>query len=275
MKRNFEIPAGGDAILRCSRYTPDSEPRGLIVIAHGFKGFKDWGMFPYAAEQLSTGYGYEVVTFTFSHAGVGRDGDSFAELEKFARNTYEREQQDMALLLSYIQQHPQLGSLPLFLMGHSRGGGNCLLYALDHPGEVSGVISWNGLTDLDLFTAEQKDDMRLRGRAYVPNSRTGQQMPLDAVILEDLERQKERYNLLERLQSASFPVILVQGTEDSARLLQGSQRLVSVRPDIPWIRVPEGNHTFGTVHPFAGTTPQLEAALDATAQFMEHTLAGN
>ncbi|KAA8997164.1 alpha/beta hydrolase [Paenibacillus spiritus] len=270
--QHFEIPAGDDAVLRCSRFSPAARAKALIVIAHGYKGFKDWGMFPYAAETLSRDY--EVVTFNFSHGGIGEDLMNFTELEKFARNTYDRESRDLQVLLAYLSQHPKLGGLPLFLIGHSRGAGDCLLYALDHPGEAAGVICWNGVTDLDLFTEEQKQGMRENGRAFVLNGRTGQQMPLDAVILEDLERQRDRYQLIFRLAGADFPVVLIQGTGDGEHLIRGSQRLVDVRPDIEWVRIPGGNHTFGTVHPFAGTTPQLEAALAATRAFVERVLAG-
>ncbi|MNC32670.1 hypothetical protein D3C75_810320 [compost metagenome] len=105
------------------------------------------------------------------------------------------------------------------------------------------------------------------------NGRTGQQMPLDAVLIEDLERQAERYNILERMKSASFPVILIQGTEDGERLRQGSEQLIKLRPDIEWVQIAGGNHTFCTVHPFAGSTPQLEQAIAASEAFIDHTLA--
>ncbi|SEU29237.1 S9 family peptidase [Paenibacillus sp. NFR01] len=271
MSRNFQLPAGEDAVLRCSHFPARSKAKSLIVIAHGFKGFKDWGMFPYAAAELSAEH--EVITFNFSHAGIGEDLLNFTELEKFARNTYSREIRDMEILLSYLSQHPKFGALPVFLLGHSRGGGDCLLYALEHPGEIAGVISWNGVTNLDLFNEGQKRDMREKGRSHVLNGRTGQQMPLDAVLLDDLERHAARYNLLERMKDAHFPVILIQGSEDGDHLRRGSAQLTALRPDIPWVQIPGGNHTFGAKHPFAGTTPQLEEALELTLQFVDRILA--
>ncbi|GGF94413.1 hypothetical protein GCM10010912_44210 [Paenibacillus albidus] len=270
MTRHFQIPAGDDAVLRCTHFPAQAEAKSLIVIAHGYKGFKDWGMFPYLAEILSRGH--EVITFNFSHAGIGEDLQNFTELEKFARNTYSRELMDLEILLSYLSQHPKFGSLPLFLLGHSRGGGDCLLYGLEHPGAIAGVISWNGITNLDLFTAEQKREMKEKGRTHVLNGRTGQHMPLDVVILEDLERQHERYNLLGRMREARFPVVLVQGSEDGEHLRRGSQQLVQSRPDIDWVQIPGGNHTFGTVHPFTGTTPPLDQAIAATEEFITRIL---
>jgi pimeloyl-ACP methyl ester carboxylesterase len=272
MNRSFQIPAGNDALLRCSRFPARSEAKSLIVIVHGYKGFKDWGMFPYLATALSREH--EVITFNFSHSGIGEDLQNFTELERFARNTYSRELKDMEILLSYLSQHPELGSLPVFLLGHSRGGADCLLYALDHPDDIAGVISWNGVTSpADLFTPEQKQEMRERGRAYVVNGRTGQQMPLDVVLLEDLEQHQDRYQILERMKHSSFPAVLVQGSQDGVHLRRGSEQLTAIRPDIEWVQIPGGNHTFGTVHPFAGSTPQLEQAIAASEAFIHHTLA--
>ena len=114
--------------------------------------------------------------------------------------------------------------------------------------------------------------MRETGRTQVLNGRTGQLMPLDVVIIEDLERQAARYNILERMKKASFPVVLIQGSQDGAHLRQGSEQLIKLRPDINWVQIPGGNHTFGTVHPFAGTTLQLEQAIAATTEFINWTL---
>ncbi|WP_150272009.1 alpha/beta fold hydrolase [Paenibacillus tepidiphilus] len=271
MNRNFQLPAGEDAVLRCSHFPASSPAKSLIVIAHGFKGFKDWGMFPYVAGALSREH--EVITFNFSHGGIGEDPEQFTELDKFARNTASRSLKDLEILLSYLSQHPKFGALPVFLLGHSLGGGLSLLYALEHPEEIAGVISWNGVTSLDLLSEEQKRELRGTGRSHVLNSRTGQQMPLDLVLLQDLERNARRYDLPSRMEQAAFPAVLIQGSEDGAHLREGSRQLTALRPDIAWVQIPGGNHTFGTVHPFAGTTPQLEQAIAATQEFITQVLA--
>ncbi|MNZ40729.1 Alpha/beta hydrolase family protein [compost metagenome] len=271
MSVDFQVQLEGGHVLRATRFAAQNgAPEGIIIIAHGYKGFKDWGMFPYAAEYLSRSH--EVVTFNFSHNGIGeKDPLEFTELEKFAVNTYDQELSDLFALIRYLQADEQLRVLPLFLIGHSRGAGVCLVHALDHPDTVNGVVSWNGVTNLDLFSDKQKEEMRENGRSYVLNGRTNQQMPLDVVIIEDLERQHERYDIIGRLSHhKDFPVILIQGSEDGAHLRHGSERLTSVRPDIQWVQVPGGNHTFGTVHPFKGPTPQLTEALDATLDFIAH-----
>ncbi|MNX02326.1 Alpha/beta hydrolase family protein [compost metagenome] len=269
MPIDFNIPLDNTDILRCTRYpSKDSEPQSLIILAHGFKGFKDFAMFPYTADQLSRHH--EVITFNFSHNGIGDNPQEFTEMEKFAVGTYDLELHDLDMLISYLRQDPQLALLPLFLIGHSRGAGVCLIYGFDHPRTLAGVLSWNGVTNLDLFTEEQKAEMRDHGRSHVVNSRTKQKMPLDRVILEDLEGQKARYDIHRRIAFADFAVALVQGTED--HLIEGSRRLVQANPHIPWIQIQGGNHTFNTVHPFQGASRQLKDAINASESFISDVL---
>ncbi|WP_440116069.1 alpha/beta hydrolase family protein [Paenibacillus sp. QZ-Y1] len=267
MSTAFELATGRDAVIRGDIFPAQQTAQGVIILAHGYKGFKDWGMFPYAATQLSTNH--HVLTFNFSHNGVGEDLEQFSELEKFAVNTYSQELADLVNVLDYVPTQSELGGLPVYLIGHSRGAGVSLVYALDHSDQISGVISWNGVTNLDLFTAEQKEEMRTHGRSHVINGRTGQQMPLDVCIIDDLEQHRERYAIIDRLSSSPLRVALIQGTEDGKRLRDGSAALVQARPDIPWHQIPGGNHTYNTVHPFTGTTPQLEQVITETLRQLE------
>ncbi|MCE5168653.1 alpha/beta fold hydrolase [Paenibacillus profundus] len=283
MRHSFEKSWKEQRTLRGDVFIPEQQKKqGVLIITHGYKGFKDWGMFPYAAEQLAERSGLLTITFNFTYNGVGPSLDRFDEPERFAVNTYEREQEDLTALLQLItggdfnewlqQAAPgrRIGpEAPVYLLGHSRGGASCLLYALDHPEEIAGVITWNGVTNMDLFTAEQKHEMRTSGRSKVVNARTGEALPLDRVMLDDLEANRERYDLIGRTASASFPMALIQGSDDLPGFRDGSARLVASYPAAEWITIEGGGHTFNAVHPFQGTTPELEAALDATASWLQ------
>lgn len=283
MRHSFEKSWEEHRTLRGDVFIPEQQKKqGVLIIAHGYKGFKDWGMFPYAAEQLAERSGLLTITFNFTYNGVGPSLDRFDEPERFAVNTYEREQEDLTALLQWIgsgdfnqwlqQAAPgcHIGpEAPVYLLGHSRGGASSLLYSLEHPEEIAGVITWNGVTNMDLFTAEQKQEMRTSGRSKVVNARTGEALPLDRVMLEDLEANRERYDLIGRVASASFPMALIQGSDDLPGLRDGSARLVASYPAAKWITIEGGGHTFNAVHPFRGTTPELEAALDATASWLQ------
>ena len=64
----FEVPVAG-GLLRGDIRVPGESPsvphgrtKRLIVICHGFKGFKDWGFFPYLADSLANRTGSTVVS---------------------------------------------------------------------------------------------------------------------------------------------------------------------------------------------------------------------
>jgi pimeloyl-ACP methyl ester carboxylesterase len=290
MSKPFRIIMGEDRIVRGDFISAKAPTAiGTLVICHGFKGFKNWGMFPYTADALAEQL--NVVLINFSHNGVGDDLLEFTELEKFATEAYSLDLEDLDAVVQLIRagslklsieekadsaeavefdarynlgDHESDSSEPLFLLGHSRGAGICLIYGLDHSDEIAGVISWNGIADVDLFSAKDKEDMRANGRAYTLNGRTGQNMPLGIEILQDMEQNRERFDIKGRITYADFPVVLIQGAEDGQRLRDGSAQLVERNPAVEWKLIAGGNHTFGAVHPYQGETEPLRQAIAET-----------
>ncbi|MFS0728121.1 alpha/beta hydrolase family protein [Paenibacillus sp. 1P07SE] len=250
------------------------ERKPVLLLVHGFKGFKDWGFFPYAAERLAY-QGFAVVTFNLSHNGV-REHD-FDELEKFGRNTYSREQADLAHVVAAVRAErlplgDRMDTRQLFLVGHSRGGGNCVLFAADHP-EIGGVVTWNGVGRADLFGEDFREQVMREGVGYVANARTKQQMPIEAVFFEDLDRNRERFDIPARAAELQTPVLFIQGMKDAERLLDGFRTLRQQAPHHRFAELADADHTFGVKHPFAAPTDDLDRAIAITAAFFAPLMA--
>ncbi|MGO4276070.1 alpha/beta hydrolase family protein [Paenibacillus sp. TAF58] len=152
----FELCLETDRVVRGDLYEASSQPaKGILIICHGYKGFKDWGMFPHVAKALAEDV--DVISINFSHNGVGADLLAFTELEKFARETYSKDLEDLhAVVNDRRYREGSANQKPILLLGHSRGAAVSLIYALDHPEHIAGVISWNGIASVDLFTEENK-----------------------------------------------------------------------------------------------------------------------
>ncbi|MGO4549151.1 alpha/beta hydrolase family protein [Paenibacillus sp. 2TAB23] len=168
-----------------------------------------------------------------------------------------------------------VGSLPLsarldigqiFLVGHSRGGGNSVLFAAEHP-EIRGVVSWNGIANVNLFGAAFREQVLKDGIGYVTNARTKQEMPIEAVVFEDIDLNRERFAIVAKAAALQTPVLFIQGGQDSERLLAGFHLLQAAAPHHRFAKLEGATHTFGTVHPFAGTTDDLERAIAITGAF--------
>ena len=66
-KHNFQVDL--DILEEDSSSQVSENP--VIIFTHGFKGFKDWGGFPYMMKRIAS-KGFTAVSFNFSHNGVDR-----------------------------------------------------------------------------------------------------------------------------------------------------------------------------------------------------------
>ncbi|GGE02044.1 alpha/beta hydrolase family protein [Paenibacillus nasutitermitis] len=273
--QSFTLSLGEDLFVHGEvRVIVDGRKKPVVVVAHGFKGFKDWGFFPYLCGQLAD-RGFAAVSFNFSCNGVGET--DFDELDKYPLNTYSREQNDLKALLDELVS----GRLPLSqacdlsrisLLGHSRGGGNSIIYAAEDK-RIGAVVTWNGIAQADLFDGAFRAEVLEQGIGYVTNARTRQQMPVSAGFFHDLDTNRERFDIPAVLAELTIPVLILQGEQDAARLLTGFRKLQQAAPQHHYATVEGGNHTFGAVHPFAGTTDELEQAIAVTDHFLQQHLA--
>ena len=156
----------------------------------------------------------------------------------------------------------------LGLFGHSRGGGNAVL-ASDR---VQALVTWAALADFDLYTPEQKEAWRRDGRLPVINARTGQQLALGLGLLEELEA-REDLDVLAAARAVRAPWLIIHGEDDESVPVAEADRLAEASSG-ELLHIPAANHTFGARHPFAGPTPQLIQALNATQRWFRRHLVG-
>lgn len=275
MTMSFRIPVDQQLTIRGDIHiaAAEGEKQPVLLFCHGFKGFKDWGSFPYVAGELAK-RGIAAIRFNFSCNGVGESETEFDELDKFAVNTYAREIADLTALVDWLMQDKlpasaHLDKQQLFLLGHSKGGGDAILFGANNP-LVKGIITWNGIAHVDLFDANLRKEIAEHGVGYIMNARTGQRMPIGKAVIDDVDQNEREYDLLKKVSEMEQPLLIVQGDQDYARLVNGAANLhrAARNSRLHWIN--GGDHTWNTKHPFAGTTPQLEEAIEVTAQFVRN-----
>ena len=248
--------------------TTDAIADTAIVVCHGFKGFKDWGFFPYLCEQLAARTEITVVSFNFDGSGV-RETD-FDDLPAFARNTFSRELWDLESILDGLTCG-NLGDIGLSptsqfgLLGHSRGGATCLLKA-GLRAQVRAVVTWAAISSVARY--EGYSEIWESGETVIiPNARTGQDMPLARNVLDDVRANRERLDVLASAANLTIPCAVIHGSEDQAVPFSDAEEIAGALGDSARVvRVKGAGHTFGAIHPFVGTTPELDMAIEASVE---------
>jgi dienelactone hydrolase len=272
---NIQIPGRhGRPILTDIFFQENDSPKPLVIFAHGFKGFKDWGHFNPVAEKFA-GEGFVFVKFNFSHNGTTPEHPAdFADLEAFGSNNFSIELDDLGSVIDYVltESAPfkdgEIDASKLFLIGHSRGGGIVILKAReDH--RVKKIATWAAVNDFGRhWSQEVLDGWKKKGVLYVENVRTHQSMPLYYQLAENYFANKERLHIPAAVKNLAIPFLIVHGTDDEAVLYASALKLKEWNPAATLLTIEGGNHTFGAKHPFEGK--QLPA--DAEKAVMETIL---
>ena len=163
---HYALTAAEDRCLRGTVTLPAeaSWPAPVVLFCHGFKGFKDWGGWPWLAGELAD-RGFVVNRFNFSLSGIGAALDSYDEPEKFARNTFGDEMDDLSRVLDAVEEWgvPAAALGPSrAVIGHSRGGLISLLHASVDE-RIDTVISLASPGSSDRYPDAVKEAWRERG----------------------------------------------------------------------------------------------------------------
>jgi uncharacterized protein len=245
-------------------------PRPAVVVVPGFKGFKDWGMFPPFAERLARA-GLSAVSVNLSGSGVD-DGGECTLVERFGHNTYSAELDDLLRVVDSLAGGA-LGVAPpssIGLVGHSRGGGIGVLAAAEDR-RISALVTWAAISSVERWSPAEQRAWRETGVQEIVNVRTGQRLPLYLDILDDIERHAQgRLDILAAAARVPTPWLILHGTADeSVSPLEGEAlHAAARRSDARHVPVGGAGHTFGTVHPWQGETPHFRLVADETLGFL-------
>ena len=237
-------------------YSPNiTTPAPIVIFAHGFKGFKDWGCWHLIAEAFVK-VGFAFIKFNFSHNGTTPENqEEFSDLEAFGRNTYSKEWEDLNVVLDWVTADAAEFNFDihqLALIGHSRGGGLAIAKAADDD-RIKKLITWAAVPSLAWLWSDEtiKKHWKNEGVIHQKNARTGQNMPLYYALCADYEANEYLFDLEEAAPRVRQPWLIVHGEADTSVPPLAAQHLHQLKPKARVHLIPDADHTFGGKHPYA------------------------
>jgi len=219
-----EFPSSsGNVIHGDLRFQNRVEGKPIVIVCHSFMAFKDWGFFPFIGENLAK-VGYLSLTFNFSHNGVANNDLRITDLERFERNTFSKELDDLRSVVDKVfkgelivrasnRKKYYIDSNKIALFGHSRGGGIAIIHAASDK-RVNALVTMSAIAAFDRWTVHQKENWRRDG--YLPLARDTSKSPLRLGInlLNDLDLHCERLDLVRAAAEIRVPWLIVHGDAD-------------------------------------------------------------
>ena len=273
--------ADGEVILG-NAHVPDGEPVGVAIIAHGFKGYKDYGMFPRIAETMCEA-GFIAHRFNFSHSGMTNNIDTFERVDLFERDTWNKQVFDCRAVVSAVADGQLDGAgLPYILFGHSRGGVSVLLTAgrlaedSAFPQPV-GIVTASAPCQCMNLPPEAADQLLKDGYIVSPSSRTGQELRIDKAALVEQLDDPAGHDVLALVGRITCPLLVIHGEDDPTVPADAAQQIASAaQREATVLRIAGGDHVYNTPNPLPEDAPsssQFQQLLDATVSFAKERCA--
>ncbi len=239
-------------------FKDDGKPKPIVIFAHGYKGFKDWGAWDVMGEKIAE-EGFFFVKFNFSHNGTDPENlTEFLNIEAFGDNNYIKELDDLQsvldwLLLPDFKFAKQLRPDDISLIGHSRGGGIVLIKAAEEK-RITKLITLASVSDFGSRFPEGKalEAWEKKGVQYIVNTRTGQQLPHHYQFYKNFKENKERLNIKKAAKKLEIPHLIAHGSNDTSVSIGEAGNLFEWSPAPKLLLVENADHVFGTNHPWNG-----------------------
>jgi pimeloyl-ACP methyl ester carboxylesterase len=255
---------------------PDPDLNGVVIIIPGFLGHTDWGFYPSLAKILA-GRGYAVILFNHSTGGAGENGKPYSDLANLKNMTIERDLSDVVRIFKALKKNempglPDLSGLPVFPVGHSKGGAIGILSSAGEP-SVAALVSVNGTSDLLRIPKEKAYEIIERGfqEKTIPGTKIN--IRVTSEYWKQLIENPGRYDVFHVLKSLTKKILFVQGVLDDKIPVSEAKAMHEAAPAGSELLLFEGvDHNLGYISPSEPVDEKGLEVLAAIADWIDRAL---
>ena len=260
------------------RLPPGKEQLNPIIVGHGFRGFKDWGFFPYLCKQLSNA-GFAVISFNHALSGISNNLLEIDDTESFSKNSTSQELLDWQLVMDNLLggDFPYLERLrlnALGIFGHSRGGSYGILFSRQIL-QVQSIVTWGAIKTFERFDSGTCQEWKRKGILKIGITKQGRPLELNLTALEALENNLDQLDVIQGMRQLSIPALILHGRNDKIVSISEAKQLWKCADQklSAFHIIEESGHTFQTQHPLVTASPALKEAVNKTIDWFKSTLS--
>ena len=280
MKKVINIPIEGKhnkPVLTDLFYNENNQAKQIVIFCHGYKGYKDWGVWNLVAEKFAENNIF-FVKINFSHnGGTIEQPIDFPDLEAFGNNNFTKELDDIDCVLNWLLNNSsiqnEIDPKNITLIGHSRGGGTILIKANEDP-RITKIITWAGISDFGsrFLNKEQIKAWQKNGVVYIENGRTKQQMPHYFQFYINYKENEKRLCIKTAVKNLKIPYLIIHGEDDETVSIKEAENLLSWNVHNQIFVIKNGNHSFGSKQPWESKSlpKDVKALVDMSIQFQNN-----
>lgn len=272
MSTPFTLKNSHNLDLLGDTHFPTDPPTACVIVLHGLKGYKDYGFIPILSHDLCDA-GMLVHRFNTSTSGMTNETDRFAREDLFSLDTWNRQVEDIVRVVQAIGNDELEGNgLPIFIIGHSRGGASALLATGRHGSELNlaGVITINAIDRCLRMTKTDQDDLLDRGYIITPSARTKQDLRIKSTWLSEQLDDPDGHDVLLQASKIACPVCVIHGEQDEAVDLSAGRAIANAcNTDVKVLD--SGNHVLNMPNPSSiemDRSPQLVETTTSITRFI-------
>jgi len=281
----WTIKGAEDELIRGQTHAPDGPAKLVALLAHGFKGYKDYGFLPILAEEIASRSPVAAHRFNFSHSGVGENPTTFERPDLFERDSRDKQVHDLNRLMEFAGEGKLAGAeagTPVVLIGHSRGGVAALLAAGrafrdDAPNRPAGVVSLSAPSKASMLSEHEREELLEKGFHETVSARTGQTLRVGKQLLQEELDAPANHDVLGLTKKIECPLLVAHGEEDGTVPVGMGKQIAAATGRARLVLLEGGDHVFNTPNPAdpsAPKSPQLQRLCDEVVAFLKEIAEG-